>query len=200
MLSHCLADFGSLPKTDSKLSSIRKVHTAPEVPSVWESLKKVSCGLESEFLQDLCQCWFDFLEVEVEHEMLAGWKRDLAELRVEFAGMEVEDAGTCVCGVVAEGVFEKPCGQEAGVEAAGSWNAQGSEGESVEGQLPELAVAGLGGVFNVRMVGCEGGVRVAVKGGSGGEDAGIVLKPRLLKGLEDPGVVGAEAEEGGAEA
>ncbi len=90
--------------------------------------------------------------------------------------------------------------EEAGVEAAGGGYAEGSERKGVERKLPEFAVSGLGRILVTGMIGCERGVGVAVEWGSGREDAGIVPESCLLQRLEDPGVVGAEAEEGGAEA
>ncbi len=75
--------------------------------SASEGGEEISCGVEFEFLEELCEGWFDFLEVEVEHEVLAAGEGDLAELGVEFAGMEVEDAWVGVGGVAAEGVLEE---------------------------------------------------------------------------------------------
>lgn len=74
--------------------------------------------MESEFLEEFCEGWFDFLEVEVEHEVLPGCKGDLCELRVELAGMKIEYAWRLVFGVAPERVAEKSCGKDAGVEAA----------------------------------------------------------------------------------
>ncbi len=104
-------------------------------------------------MEELCEGGFDFLEVEVEHEVLAGGERDLGELGVELAGMEVEDAWVMVGGVAPERVAKKSCREDAGVEAAGGGDAEGSEGEGVEGELPEFALARLGWIVVVGVVG-----------------------------------------------
>ncbi len=103
-------------------------------------------------MEDLCEGGFDFLEVEVEHEVLAGGEGDLGELGVELSGMEVEDAWEMVGGVAAEGVLEEYGWEEAGVEAAGGWYAKGSEEEGVEGELPEFALARLRWIVVVGVV------------------------------------------------